>query len=67
MREVPMVDAPEFYTVKEIARLLRVDEETVRRMIRRGEIAHHLVAGRTVRVYRLDLLAYYQRTRKPST
>lgn len=58
------MEPQEFFTVKDVARILRVDQETVRRMIRRGDLPHHVVCGGSVRVAALDLARYLQEARR---
>jgi excisionase family DNA binding protein len=48
----------EFVTVHEIAELLKVNQQTVRNWIDRGELAAVRVGARRVRVRRADLDAY---------
>ncbi len=52
----------EFYTVKELAELLKVTEMTVRRMMRRGDIPYHNI-GRAKRFRREDIEAFLKRVR----
>ena len=47
-------------TLKEVAALLRVHPDTVRRLVRKGDIRAGLV-GSTYRILRRDLRAYCER------
>ncbi len=57
-----MSELQEFSTVKELAKLLKVTERTVFRLIERGEIAVHRI-GRVKRFRRDDIEAYLRRAR----
>ena len=58
MAELPQ----EFYTVKELAKLLRVTEMTIYRLVKRGELpAYHI--GRAMRFRRDDIEAFLKRHR----
>jgi len=52
----------EFYTVKELAELLRVTPMTIYRLISRGEIPVHNIGG-SKRLSRPDVEAYLRRVR----
>ena len=58
MAELPQ----EFYTVKELAELLRVTEMTIYRLVKRGEIAAHHI-GRVMRFRRVDIEAFLEKHR----
>ncbi|MDA8307501.1 MAG: helix-turn-helix domain-containing protein [Deltaproteobacteria bacterium] len=49
----------EIFTVKEVAQIFRVDEETIRRAIRKNRLKAAKV-GRDFRISRADLEEYYQ-------
>ncbi len=46
---------PEYYTVEEVAELLRVSQPTIRRWIRAGTLRAERVGGRTIRIRREDV------------
>ncbi len=48
----------ELYTVPEAARVLRMDEKKVRRLIKRGELGHVRPGERTIRVPREAIVDY---------
>jgi excisionase family DNA binding protein len=54
----------EFYTVKELAKLLSVNPMTIYRMVDRGELPVHFVGGRAKRFRRADIEAYLKKIRK---
>lgn len=54
----------EFLTVREIAELLKLNDQTVRNMIDRGEIPAVRVGSRSVRVMRSDLDAFLGERRR---
>ncbi|HEY3416125.1 MAG TPA: helix-turn-helix domain-containing protein [Armatimonadota bacterium] len=54
--------AKEFYTIKELAALLAVTEQTVYRLMRRGELPYYKF-GRATRFRRSDVEAYIARCR----
>ena len=58
MAELPQ----EFYTVKELAKLLRVTEMTIYRLVKRGELAAYHI-GRAMRFRRGDIEAFLQERR----
>jgi excisionase family DNA binding protein len=54
-------------TVAEVAALLQVDEQTVRRWIRDRKLAAHRIGGKAgYRIQRADLQAFLAATREPS-
>lgn len=53
-----------FLSVHEVARLLHVDDMTVRRILDRREIPHYRVGNGTIRVLRSDVLAYLREARR---
>ena len=57
-----MAEVKEFYTVRELADMLAVNEMTVRRMMRRGELPYHNI-GRAKRFRRDDVEAFLKRCR----
>ena len=58
MAELPQ----EFYTVKELAELLRVTEMTIYRLVKRGELtAYHI--GRAMRFRRDDIEVFLEKHR----
>ncbi|MHB9026937.1 MAG: helix-turn-helix domain-containing protein [Armatimonadota bacterium] len=58
MTELPK----EFYTIKELAALLAVTEQTVYRLVRRGELPYYKF-GRATRFRRSEVEAYIARCR----
>jgi excisionase family DNA binding protein len=48
----------EFLTVKEVAELLKLNQQTIRNMIDRGELGHVRVGQRRVRVRKSQLDAF---------
>lgn len=60
MAELPQ----EFYTVKELADLLRVTEMTIYRWVKRGELAAYQI-GRVMRFRRDDIEAFLEKHRTP--
>lgn len=52
----------EFYTVADLAEMLQVQEITIRRMIRRGQIPVHKI-GRAFRILRSDVEDFLARCR----
>lgn len=52
----------EFYTVEEIAELLKVHDRTVRREIQRGKLKKVMI-GTNLRIRRSDLEEYLERNR----
>lgn len=52
----------EFYTIKELAALLAVTDQTVFRLMKRGEIPYYKI-GRSTRFRRDDVEAFLQRCR----
>lgn len=59
-----MSEEKEFYTTRELARLLQVAEMTIYRMVRRGELPCHNI-GRAKRFRRSDVEAFLKRCRTP--
>lgn len=57
-----MSEEKEFYTTRELARLLKVAEMTIYRMVRRGELPCHNI-GRAKRFRRGDVEAFLKRCR----
>ncbi len=51
---------PKFYTIEEVAKILRVNERTVRKLIDRGELKTTRV-GRQYRISQEQLDEYLQR------
>ena len=62
MAELPQ----EFYTVKELAKLLRVTEMTIYRLVKRGEIATYHI-GRVMRFRRDDIEGFLEKHRSNRT
>ena len=62
MAELPQ----EFYTVKELAKLLRVTEMTVYRLVKRAELAAYHI-GRAMRFRRDDIEAFLEKHRSNRT
>lgn len=58
MAELPQ----EFYTVKELADLLRITEMTIYRWVKRGEIVAYQI-GRVMRFRRDDIEAFLEKHR----
>ncbi|HET9919552.1 MAG TPA: helix-turn-helix domain-containing protein [Ktedonobacteraceae bacterium] len=50
-----MAQEPQYYTVREVARILGVDEETVRRWCRLGKITGVKRFGREYRIPRISI------------
>jgi len=57
-----MSEVKEFYTVKDLAKLLQVTEMTVYRMIRRGDLPHYKI-GRSKRFRHDDVEAFLEKCR----
>ncbi len=57
-----MTEEKEFYTVRDLAKLLQVTEMTVYRMIRRGDLPHYNI-GRSKRFRRDDVEAFLEKCR----
>ena len=57
-----MAELDEFYTVKELAKLLKVTQRTVYRLVERGELPVHSF-GRAKRFSRADVEDYIERSR----
>jgi len=57
-----MSEEKEFYTVRDLAKLLQVTEMTVYRMIRRGDLPHYKI-GRSKRFRRDDVEAFLEKCR----
>ena len=55
----------EFYTVKELAKLLRVSPLTIYRLAAKGELTSYSI-GRAKRIRRCDLVAYLKRKKTPA-
>lgn len=51
----------EFYTVEELAELLKVNEETIRRMIRTKKIKSYVKLGRGYRIPKEEVKALIER------
>jgi len=54
---------PEVLTVKQVAEFFQVSEDTVRKLIRRGDIPS-VKEGCSYKVLRIDLLAYLESLKK---
>jgi len=54
----------EFYTVKELAKLLSVNPMTIYRMVDRGELPVYIIGGKAKRFRREDIEAYLKKVRK---
>jgi len=54
----------EFFTVQELAQLLKVNIKTIYRMVDRGDIHYYEVGGRTKRFRRGDVDAYLKSRRR---
>jgi excisionase family DNA binding protein len=52
----------EFYTVRELAELLDVNQQTIYRLVRRGELPCHAI-GRAKRFRKTDVEAFLARCR----
>ena len=57
-----MDESAQFYTVKELAALLQVNEMTIRRLMQRGELSYHNI-GRAKRFSQDDVQEYLRRSR----
>lgn len=53
-----------FYTIPEIADILRVGERTVYRMVERGELKAYKISRKAVRISRKDLDAFLRKKRQ---
>lgn len=59
------MDEERLLTVAEVAEVLRVDEQTVRRWIRQGRLAAHSLGGKAgYRIQRRDLHRFLDTTRE---
>ena len=59
----PRSGVPRFFSIAKVAVQLDVSQKTVRREIKRGELAVHRI-GRQDRISELDLAAYIARRRR---
>jgi excisionase family DNA binding protein len=67
MSDTPLLDAPPLLTVREVAAYLACAEETVKRLVRRGDLAATRVGAR-LRFRHADVAAYLeQRGRHPAS
>jgi len=57
--ESPAPLSPQFYTTHELAQLLRVSENTIYRMVKRGRLPFYCI-GRAMRFRRRDVETYLQ-------
>jgi excisionase family DNA binding protein len=57
------VTEKEFYTVKEMAEKLMVSQDTIRRLIRKGDFPAHKIGG-SIRIRWADVEEYLKKTRK---
>lgn len=57
--ESPAPPVPQFYTAQELAQLLRVTENTIYRMAKRGQLPFYCI-GRAIRFRRRDVETYLQ-------
>lgn len=48
-------DQPKFYTTEEVAEILKVTPETIRRYVRTGELRSIKLGGRIIRIGNIDL------------
>lgn len=53
----------EFYTVRELARLLSVNPMTIYRMVDRGELPVYIIGGRAKRFRKQDIEEYLKKVR----
>lgn len=58
---------PRLLKLVEVAKTLGVCDRSVRRAIDRGELPRPVRVGRSVRLFRSDVLAYLQRLREQRT
>ena len=56
-----MAKEQEFYTLQEVAELLRVSKQTIRRRVQSGELKAHKTGGRYI-FHREDIQAYLNAT-----
>jgi excisionase family DNA binding protein len=54
----------DYYTIKEVAALLRVSDRTLQRFMAQGRIPFHVIGDRSVRIAQRDLALFIATTRR---
>ena len=55
---------PQLFRIKTAAGMLGVDEKTLRKMIRRKDIAYHHIPERNIRISEKDIDRFLEKTRR---